>query len=119
MSRILIALVSAGAIVALGATNAAACRASKRLSAAEEAKHEREIEARRKTVQAENIGALDEMLSNVAVSESERSKAKVLRERAAYLNKAGKIDEADRSLLEAWRALGHPELFRALVRVKC
>ena len=119
MSRILIALFSAGAIVALGATNAAACKASKHLSPAEAAKHEREIEARRKTVQSENIVALDEMLLRVAVSESDRSKAKVLRERAAYLNKAGKLDEADRSLLEAWKALGHPELFRALVRVKC
>jgi hypothetical protein len=59
------------------------------------------------------------MLSTVAVSESDRSKAKVLRERAAYLHKAGKVDEADRSLLKAWKALGHPELFRALLRVKC
>jgi hypothetical protein len=119
MSRILIALLSVGAIVALGATNAVACRVSKHLSAAEEAKNEREIEARRKTVQAENIGALDKMLARAAVSESDRSRAKAFRERAAHLNKAGKVDEANQLLLEAWKALGHPELFRALMRVKC
>jgi hypothetical protein len=116
--RILIGLLSAGTIVALSATNVAACRA-KYLSAAEHARNEREIWAERKTVQTQNIGALDKILPTAEASANDRGKAKALRDRAVNLHKAGKLDEADRALLEAWKTLGRPELYRAVVRVKC
>jgi hypothetical protein len=116
--RILIGLLSAGTIAALSATDVAACR-GKHLSAAEHARNESEIWADRKAVQAQNISAIDKILPTAEVSASDRGKAKALRDRAANLNKAGKLDEADRALLQAWKTLGHPELYRAVVRVKC
>jgi len=115
---ILIGLLSAGTIVALSATDVAACR-GKHLSAAEHARNEREIWADRKAVQAQNITGIDKILPTAEVYASDRGNAKALRDRAANLSKAGKLDEADRALLEAWKTLGLPESYRAVVRVKC
>jgi len=118
--RILIGLLSATTIAVLSTTDAAACGGSrKQLSAAEQARNEREIDAYRKAVQARNIGAIDKILQTAQVSRDDRSKAKALRDRAADLNEAGKLDEADRVLGEAWKTLGHPELHVFVARVNC
>src|SRR5262245_519571 len=115
--RILLGLLSAVTIAAVCATDAAACGGSrKHLSAAEQAKLEREIHAHRKAVQARNIGAIDKILPTARVSASHRSKAKDLRDRVVTLNKTGKLDEADRLLREAWKTLGHPELHVLVAR---
>jgi len=78
--------------------------------------NEIEIEAHRSTLQAQNIRATDKILPIAQVSASDRTKAKALRERAANLNMAGKLDETDRVLREAWKTLGHPELHQFLAR---
>jgi|RhiMetdeSRZDD1v2_1073273.scaffolds.fasta_scaffold453444_3 hypothetical protein len=116
--RILIALLASGTITALSAMDVAACR-GKHLGAAEHARNEREIWAERRAVQAQNISAIDKTLGTTELSASDRSEANALRDRAANLNKTGKLDEADRALLKAWKTLGHPELYRAVARVKC
>jgi hypothetical protein len=118
--RILIGLFSVGIIVALSATDAAACGGiRKHLSAAEHARNEREIDVRRKVVQARNISGIDETLPKANLSASDRSKVKALRDRATKLSDAGKLDEADRVLREAWKTLGHPELYQVMVLLKC
>ena len=120
MSRhFLIGLLSAGTIVALSATGAGACGGSKHQSADEQARNETEIWAHRKAVQARNISAIDKILPKATVSAGDRSKAKAFRDRAARLSDGGHLDEADRVLREAWKTLGHPELYEVVVRLKC
>jgi len=114
------ALLAAAAFTTLSPTHVLACGASKEtLSVGEQAKQEERFEAHRKAVQARNIRDIEKVLAKSKISASDRSNVKDLRDEAARLRDAGKLADADRALREAWRMLGHPELFVFTARVKC
>jgi len=114
------ALLAAAAFTTLSPTHVLACGASKEtLSVGEQAKQEERFEAHRKAVQARNIRDIEKVLAKSKISASDRSNVKDLRDEAARLRDAGKLADADRALREAWRMLGHPELFVFTARVMC
>src|SRR5262245_51676273 len=118
--RFLIVPILVGAVVALEPADALACGGSTRvLSAAEQARTEKAFAAQRTAVQARNISEIDRALPQAKVSAANQKKAKSLRDEAARLSGVGELDDADQSLREAWKTLGHPELFVVVVRPKC
>ena len=64
-----------------------------------------------KAAQARNIGAIDEALPKATLSANDLIKVNELRAQAVRLSEAGKLEDADRVLREAWKVLGHPERF--------
>src|SRR5262245_48673399 len=117
---ILMGLIMVAAIVGMSARDVFACGASRKvLSAAEQARAEKAFAAERIAVQGQNIKAIDKALQKAKVSGADRAKAKELRDEAAKLSGAGKLDDANRALHEAWKMLGHPELFVVVALPNC
>lgn len=120
LRRILIGVGVVGTILALDSTDVRACGGSKRaLTPAEQASHQREMQALRRDVQGRNIASIDKALETTTVSAADRTRVKELRARAAKLGKDGKLDAADRALRQAWRTLGQPFLYAEVIRLKC
>jgi len=118
--RILIAPLLVVIVLVLNLSEVLACGGSKKiLSPAEQAKSEQAFDSQRKAVQGRNIRAIDKALSKSKVSTADRGKVKELRDEAARLSEAGKLDDANNALREAWKLLGHPELFVVVAQSKC
>jgi len=118
--RILIAPLLVVIVLVLNLSEVLACGGSKKiLSPAEQAKSEHAFDSQRKAVQGRNIRAIDKALSKSKVSTADRGKVKELRDEAARLSEAGKLDDANNALREAWKLLGHPELFVVVAQSKC
>jgi hypothetical protein len=102
LTRVVIALCFVSTVLPpLSTTDALACgRVTKEV-----------VESAWKAAQVRNIGAIDEALPKATLSANDLIKVNELRAQAARLSEAGKLEDADRVLREAWKVLGHPERF--------